>query len=80
MSANDLLRELAHRSNDGIDVWLLWNESTDRVVVSVFDAKTGEAFDVPVRDSDRALDVFHHPFAYAFYHRVERRALQPASR
>jgi hypothetical protein len=76
---HDLLRELDHRTVDGIDVWLLWNEATGGVVVEVFDAKTGEAFDLPVRDGERALDVFHHPFAYAAHRRVERRALVPAS-
>ena len=33
--------------------------------VTVNDAKTGEAFEVMVRDRERALDVYHHPFAYA---------------
>jgi hypothetical protein len=79
MPATDLIRELDHRSADGIDVWLLWNESADRVVIAVVDAKSGEAFEIPVRDGERALDVFHHPFAYAAHRRVERRALQPAA-
>ena len=42
------LRELDHRSHDGIDVQLLWDPSRDRVLVAVSDAKTGEAFTVPV--------------------------------
>jgi hypothetical protein len=33
--------------------------------VAVTDAKTGEAFALPVRDGERALDVFHHPYVYA---------------
>jgi hypothetical protein len=79
MPATDLIRELDHRTADGLDVWLLWNQSTDQAVVAVFDAKSGEAFEVPVRDGDRALDVFHHPFAYAAHRRIERRALAPAA-
>ena len=79
MPATDLIRELDHRRADGIDVCLLWNESAGRVVVAVFDAKSDEAFEIPVRDGERALDVFHHPFAYAAHHRVERRALQAAA-
>jgi hypothetical protein len=79
MPATDLIRELDHRKVDGIDVWLLWNQSADQAVVAVFDAKSGEAFEVPVRDGDRALDVFHHPFAYAAHRRVERRVLEPAA-
>jgi hypothetical protein len=79
MPANDLYRELDHRTSDGIDVWLLWNQAADQVVVAVFDAKSGEAFEIPVRDGERARDVFHHPFAYAAHHRIERHALQPAA-
>ena len=59
------LRELDHRTSDGIDVRLLWDQHEDRVLVSVSDAKTGETFTVPVAPSQRAYDVFHHPFAYA---------------
>jgi hypothetical protein len=59
------LRELDHRSHDGIDVRLLWDPSADSVFVAVSDAKTGEAFTVPVPAGRRAYDVFHHPYAYA---------------
>jgi hypothetical protein len=30
--------ELAHRTSDGIDVYLFWNEPTNRVTVGVLDA------------------------------------------
>jgi hypothetical protein len=73
-----MFRELDHRQADGIDVWLLWNEATGGVVVSVFDAKRGEAFEIPVCAGERPLDVFRHPFAYAAHRRIERSALQPA--
>jgi hypothetical protein len=59
------LRELDHRAGDGIDVRLLWRPHDDRVLVAVADAKTGEAFTLVVGPGERALDVFHHPFAYA---------------
>jgi hypothetical protein len=59
------LRELDHRAGDGIDVRLLWRPHDDRVLVAVADAKTGEAFTLEVGSDQRALDVFHHPFAYA---------------
>ena len=59
------LRELDHRVSDGIDVTLLWRADDDRALVAVFDAKTGEAFTLEVAPSQRALDVFHHPYAYA---------------
>ena len=58
-------RELHHRSGNGIDVWLLWDPSTDSVSVRVSDSKAGAAFEIPVKARHRAMDVFHHPFAYA---------------
>jgi hypothetical protein len=58
-------RELDSRAGDGIRVALFWSESASRVWVTVTDTKTGEVFSVPVLDGERALDVFHHPYAYA---------------
>ena len=62
---NATLRELDHRHNDGIDVWLLWREADNRVLVSVADARTGNRFTIEVPAGEPALEVFHHPFAYA---------------
>ena len=59
-----LMRELDHRTSDGIDVRLLWNERDGRVVVTVADKKTDETFTVEVREGENALNVFHHPYAY----------------
>ena len=59
------LRELASRVSDGIHVQMLWSKEDDRVRVAVADTRTGEAFTVDVHDGERAMDVFHHPFAYA---------------
>ena len=58
-------RELDHRTNDGLEVRLLWDPGEDRVTVSVNDRKTGDVFEVEVGPGESALDVFHHPFAYA---------------
>ena len=60
-----LTRELDSRVTDGIEVRLLWREQDDRVLVAVRDGRTGEAFSLEVADDQRALDVFHHPYAYA---------------
>jgi hypothetical protein len=57
-------RELAARENDGLHVLLLWHPRSDEVTVSVDDTRTGRYFELPVQ-RDRALDAFHHPFAYA---------------
>ena|SRR2546423_2017744 len=64
------MRELQTRVNDGIHVSLLWCQSDGRVWVAVTDTKTEQAFSLPVRDDERALDVFHHPYAYAASHGV----------
>jgi hypothetical protein len=56
--------ELAHRTSDGIDVYLFWNEPTSRVTVSVLDARTDHSFELEV-DGRHALDAFNHPYAYA---------------
>jgi hypothetical protein len=63
----ETLRELDHRTGDGIDVQLLWDPQTNRVSVGVADERTGEVllFEVDARD---ALDAFHHPYAYAMGH------------
>jgi predicted RecB family endonuclease len=74
-----LTRELDRRTNDGIDVRLLWCEHDDRVLVAVRDAKTGEAFAVEVKAGESALDVFRHPYAYAAFHRVDTRGGDHAS-
>ena len=57
-------RELDSRTSDGIHVRLLWHPHDARVSVAVHDTKTGDAFELPVLDARRALDVFHHPYAY----------------
>jgi len=58
-------RELDSRVSDGIAVQLLWERATDRTVVAVHDEKTGERFELYVRDGQSAGDVFRHPYAYA---------------
>jgi hypothetical protein len=64
-TANTTLRELDHRISDGIDVTLFWRPEDDRAVVAVSDAKTSESFTLEVAPDQNALDVFHHPYAYA---------------
>jgi hypothetical protein len=59
------MRELNYRLVNGLQVQLWWDPETDCVWVSVHDARTGNRFLIEVRDGERPLDVFHHPFAYA---------------
>ena len=56
-------RELDHRVNDGIDVRLLWNPQTNRVVVAVEDERNNESFEFEV-EATEALDGFRHPYVY----------------
>jgi hypothetical protein len=56
--------ELARRTSDGIDVYLFWNEPTNRVTVGVLDARTDDGFRARGRRR-HALDAFSHPYAYA---------------
>lgn len=56
--------ELAHRSSGGLDIYLLWNEPTSRVTVTVRDTRTDDSFELEV-DGHDALDVFNHPYARA---------------
>ena len=59
------ISELASRTVDGLHVRLLWSAAEREAWVSVIDIKRDETVLVPVRASESALDVFHHPFAYA---------------
>jgi phage FluMu protein gp41 len=56
--------DLAQRESNGIAVTLLWHSGTQRLTVTVRDLRTGDAFDVAA-DARNAMDVFHHPYAYA---------------
>ena len=62
--SNSSPRELDSRSADGLEVTLLWSKPTNALTVAVNDTRTGEAFTLRA-DAANALDVFHHPYAYA---------------
>ena len=70
------IRELDSRVSDGIHVRLLWSECEPRPWVSVIDTRTGDVLQVEVGDDERPLDVFEHPYAYAY---AERRLPSAAS-
>jgi len=61
----DATRELDSRVNDGIQVRLLWHQVDGHLSVAVHDSKTGDAFELPVGTGESALEVYHHPYAYA---------------
>jgi hypothetical protein len=59
------ISELSSRSADGIDVALLWRQRDDTAVIVVVDHRNGEELALDVHESDNALDIFDHPYAYA---------------
>ncbi len=62
-------RELAHRTNDGVEVVLFWHQISDQLTVSVSDQRSGAYFELAA-EPDGALDVFNHPYAYAAFRGV----------
>ena len=63
-SAGTGQRELAQRSGNGIEVTLLWTQSTNTVTIAVTDSHSAEQLEFEV-DGTCALDAFNHPYAYA---------------
>jgi hypothetical protein len=56
-------RELAHRSNYGLEVTMLWHPARDEVTVCGSDHRTGARFEIrPERHL--ALEVYYHPYRY----------------
>jgi hypothetical protein len=58
-------RELDERTNDGIHVRMLWHPEDHHVSVAVNDTRSGDRFELRVPDGESALEVYHHPYAYA---------------
>lgn len=59
-------RELARRSNNGVNVTLSWHAETDELLVCVYDERRDVYFEIqPERDV--ALDVYYHPYAHVGY-------------
>jgi len=67
MSLRPRSRELAERSSNGTQVRLLWRQGTRQLWVEVREPDTDRALAIPVQP-ERALDAFHHPYAYAGLH------------
>ena len=56
-------RELAHRSNNGVDVTLSWHAETNELLVCVYDDRCDAYFEIQP-ERDLALDVYYHPYAH----------------
>jgi hypothetical protein len=60
------MKEIAHRTSDGIEVVLFWRRGDALLTVAVADERTGAYFEFDV-EAAQALDAFHHPYAYAAF-------------
>ena len=59
-------RELARRSNNGVDVTLSWDAETDELLVCVYDERRDVYFEIHT-ERDFALDIYYHPYAHVGY-------------
>jgi hypothetical protein len=66
MAVHQRRRELAVRVSNGTQVRLLWRHGTSLVWVEVWEPDD-RVLTIPV-PPERALDAFHHPYAYASSH------------
>ena len=64
LAATEPIAELDYRESNGITISLQWSRRSNRLSVVVEDSQRGERFTLPARP-DNALEVFHHPYAYA---------------
>jgi hypothetical protein len=71
MAFGEDVSELNSRSANGVDVGLLWRRCDNTAVVAVVDQRNGDAFLLDVHEDDNALDMFHHPYAYAAHRRTD---------
>jgi hypothetical protein len=61
------VRELAERTSNGTRIRLYWLQGTRELWVEVWEPELDVTMKIPA-DPERALDVFHHPYAYAAAH------------
>jgi hypothetical protein len=69
------IRELAQRLSGTDEILLLWHPENDRVELFVRDVATGAGFLIEV-EPGRAIEAFHHPYAYAPRRGKSRRVLR----
>jgi hypothetical protein len=58
------MRELAHRSDGGIEVTLFWHPDAQELTVCVCDQRRGAYFEFEP-EAEHALEAFYHPYSYA---------------
>jgi hypothetical protein len=74
-------RELAHRSNYGLEVTMLWHPARDEVTICGSDHRTGARFEIrPERHL--ALEVYYHPYRYVTHSDIsykDHRLVEPST-
>jgi hypothetical protein len=63
------IRELAERTSSGTRVRLFWRQGTRELWVEVWEPELDVTIMIPA-DPEEALEIFHHPYAYAESHGV----------
>jgi hypothetical protein len=58
------IRELAERTSNGTRMRLYWLQGTRELWVEVCEPELDRAIVIPA-EPERALETFHHPYAYA---------------
>jgi len=58
------IRELAERTSNGTRIRLYWRQGTRELWVEVWERELDVTIEIPA-DPEHALEVFHHPYAYA---------------
>jgi hypothetical protein len=70
------VRELAERTSDGTLMRLFWLQGTRELWVEIREPGFDVTIVIPA-EPERALEAFHHPYAYAAAHRVLPQAAEP---
>jgi len=58
-------KELAYRTAEGAEIYLLWHQADNRLTVVVDDTHPEASFVLLVEEDESPLDVFYHPYAYS---------------
>jgi hypothetical protein len=63
-STDEPIRELAERTSNGSLMRLLWLQGTRELWVEIHEPELDITIVIPA-EPERALEAFHHPYAYA---------------
>ena len=61
------IRELAERTSNGTRIRLYWRQGTHELWVELWERELDVTIEITA-DPEHALEVFHHPYAYAAAH------------